>query len=381
MTQSYPSSAAGALSGPITNVPLLPIPAKRAPTVRDINYAIGQQWVYVAGNEIFFLSSVVGNTANWVQLEGGGGGGAFNITGPTGTITTTAGPLTINSGTGTLGISTDAAATTVDLGTGAGVKTVFVGSATGASATTINSGTAGLLLESANGPALVTSGTNTLGIGSNTGQSGTISIGGGTGAPTVNIGTGATANVVAIGNLIGNTVVDLSTGTGGLQIVANGNSNFTTVAGSMNIGAQNQQTGTITIGSNVGNSTVIINSGASQIEIGATNAQTNAITIGGGTGAPSVYVGTGVTTNAVYVGTLNGASATSIQAGTAGIALLAPLVRLNALVNIYAGAGAPNNALALEVGDMYINTTAASAVTRLYIATAANTWTNVTCAA
>lgn len=381
MTQSYPSSAAGALSGPITNVPLLPIQAKRAPTVRDINYAIGQQWVYVAGNEIFFLSSVVGNTANWVQLEGGGGGGAFNITGPTGTITTTAGPLTINSGTGTLGISTDAAATTVDLGTGAGVKTVFVGSATGASATTINSGTAGLLLESANGPALVTSGTNTLGIGSNTGQSGTISIGGGTGAPTVNIGTGATANVVAIGNLIGNTVVDLSTGTGGLQIVANGNSNFTTVAGSMNIGAQNQQTGTITIGSNVGNSAVNINSGASQIAIGATNAQTNAITIGGGTGAPSVYVGAGVTTNAVYVGTLNGASATSIQAGTAGIALLAPLVRLNALVNIYAGAGAPNNALALEVGDMYINTTAASAVTRLYIATAANTWTNVTCAA
>ena len=50
-------------------------------------------------------------------------------------------------------------------------------------------------------------------------------------------------------------------------------------------------------------------------------------------------------------------------------------------VFIYSGAGAPANGLALHVGDMYINTTAASATTRLYIATAASTWTNVTCAA
>ena len=50
-------------------------------------------------------------------------------------------------------------------------------------------------------------------------------------------------------------------------------------------------------------------------------------------------------------------------------------------IKIMSGAGAPAAGLAAEVGDMYINTTAASAVTRLYIATAASTWTNVTCAA
>jgi hypothetical protein len=50
-------------------------------------------------------------------------------------------------------------------------------------------------------------------------------------------------------------------------------------------------------------------------------------------------------------------------------------------VKVMSGAGAPANALAAAVGDMYINTTAASAVTRIYVATAANTWTNVTCAA
>lgn len=59
----------------------------------------------------------------------------------------------------------------------------------------------------------------------------------------------------------------------------------------------------------------------------------------------------------------------------------APFVALPGPVYIYTGAGAPGNGLALHVGDMYINTTAASAVTRLYIATAASTWTNVTCAA
>jgi len=50
-------------------------------------------------------------------------------------------------------------------------------------------------------------------------------------------------------------------------------------------------------------------------------------------------------------------------------------------VFIYSGAGAPSNGLALHAGDMYIRTDPAGATSRLYIATAASTWTNVTCAA
>lgn len=50
-------------------------------------------------------------------------------------------------------------------------------------------------------------------------------------------------------------------------------------------------------------------------------------------------------------------------------------------VDIKSGAGAPATGLALHVGDMYINTTAATAATRIYVATAVGAWTNVTCAA
>lgn len=50
-------------------------------------------------------------------------------------------------------------------------------------------------------------------------------------------------------------------------------------------------------------------------------------------------------------------------------------------IAVLTGAGAPDAAAAVSIGDIYINTTAASAVTRLYIATAVGTWTNITCAA
>ena len=48
---------------------------------------------------------------------------------------------------------------------------------------------------------------------------------------------------------------------------------------------------------------------------------------------------------------------------------------------ILVGAGAPSNGLALATGDLYINTTAASTTTRLYIATGAGAWTHFTAAA
>lgn len=50
-------------------------------------------------------------------------------------------------------------------------------------------------------------------------------------------------------------------------------------------------------------------------------------------------------------------------------------------INMVTGAGAPDNGLAVNVGDIYINTTAATAETRMYIATGAGAWTNFTCAA
>ena len=87
-------------------------------------------------------------------------------------------------------------------------------------------------------------------------------------------------------------------------------------------------------------------------------------------------------------GAVTSANAVTVTAGnitaTDGNVVLstaATYLSLPGPVNIQTGAGVPSNGLAVNVGDMYINTTAASATTRLYIATAASTWTNVTCAA
>jgi hypothetical protein len=55
-------------------------------------------------------------------------------------ITSTGGAITINSGVGALGISTDASATAVSIANGAAVKTVILGSTNTTSTTTINSG-------------------------------------------------------------------------------------------------------------------------------------------------------------------------------------------------------------------------------------------------
>lgn len=50
-------------------------------------------------------------------------------------------------------------------------------------------------------------------------------------------------------------------------------------------------------------------------------------------------------------------------------------------MRITSGAGVPANGLALVIGDIYIRTNPAGAASRIYIATAVGTWTNVTCAA
>jgi hypothetical protein len=63
-----------------------------------------------------------------------------------------------------------------------------------------------------------------------------------------------------------------------------------------------------------------------------------------------------------------------ISTATKGITLPGPTRIIN-------GAGVPANALAVNVGDIYINTTAANIAQRIYIATGAGAWTNIVCAA
>ena len=56
-------------------------------------------------------------------------------------------------------------------------------------------------------------------------------------------------------------------------------------------------------------------------------------------------------------------------------------LNLGGPIQVITGAGTPAGGLALHVGDLYINRTAATITTRLFIATAVGTWTNVVCAA
>ena len=75
----------------------------------------------------------IGNVTGATQLVINAGSAASSLT-------TVGGAFTLNTGAGALGLSTDAAITTVSIGTGAAAKTVSLGSTNTTSTTTINSG-------------------------------------------------------------------------------------------------------------------------------------------------------------------------------------------------------------------------------------------------
>ncbi len=220
-----------------------------------------------------------------------------------------------------------------------------------------------------------------------------------------------------LGNTTGATSISSLVGTGGYSVDGVATSNYTfgasTTTGTFNFGGTGANTGTATLFGGTGAQTVNLaasGTGAKTISIGATGS-VDVISIGSTTGASSLALksgSAGVTIAGATVVTGALSSTTTVTAGTAlvattsvtaGTTVTATLGNITATngdvvlstatnkitlpgpVNIMSGAGAPANGLAVNVGDMYINTTAASAVTRLYIATAASTWTNVTCAA
>ncbi len=112
------------LNQPLTIMAPMPIVGRRAPTVNDINYQIGQEWVFPASNAVYFLTSVVSNSASWT-LSSSGGAGVFS------SLTVTPGPISL---TGTTSINTSGAAAT-SIGTG-GTGAVNIGNTTGNTAVT-----------------------------------------------------------------------------------------------------------------------------------------------------------------------------------------------------------------------------------------------------
>lgn len=318
MAQYRAKVAYGLSDALITEAPY-PVQALRSPTPGDVGYVLGTLWINKVASSAYILVSIVANQANWLLLEGSGSAGVFT------TLT--------SSGNTTLATS--------------GVTVNTFGTINGATSVAIRAGTGGLTLDGAAatnisiGASLVA---GAISIGGSGLQTGGISIGIGTGAQVITIG-GSGANTIHLGD--GQAGGSVSIGED-------------MVAGSINIGGA-AQTGAIFIGAGTA---------------------TQTISIGNAGGSPKVIlIGTGATNNAVTVGTTNSSASTVVQAGTGGIYLNAPFTELPGPIYLYTGAGTPSNALALHAGDLYINTTPTGATDRMFIATAASTWTNVSCAA
>ena len=100
--------------------------------------------------------------------------------------------------------------------------------------------------------------------------------------------------------------------------------------------------------------------------------------------ADSTDIGTGGT-GSVSIGNITGGTSftgqVDISTGNLQFNTAATGIDLPGPVTIRSGAGAPAGGLAVNIGDVYINTTAATAATRIYVATAVGVWTNLTAAA
>lgn len=175
------------------------------------------------------------------------------------------------------------------------------------------------------------------------------------GAGVTTIGTGGTG-AVSIGNATGNTSITGSLTTSAALTVSAGG--LTVTAGGLSA------VGTTTINGAGAANTVIGTGGTGAVFIGNSTGNTSVTGTLTSTDDITVTAGDFIASNGNVV----------ISTPTRGLTLPGP-------VNIITGAGAPANGLALHVGDIYINTTAASAATRIYVATGVGAWTNVTCAA
>lgn len=221
-----------------------------------------------------------------------------------------------------------------------------------------------------------------LGIGGGAGEFSDLTITG-----DADIGTAA-GSAIVIGNDQGATSVTLNSGTGDINLATN-------TGGDINISADDvlfvggtlvniSSTPTISFATDTGAATVNVATGGTGVKTVniATGAAANVTTIGTTTAASTLTLktptGAPVTSANGLTATVGNLTATN---GNVVLSTAATYVQLPGPVKIMTGAGVPSNGLAVNVGDMYINTTAATLTTRIYIATGAGAWTNIVCAA
>ncbi len=157
-----------------------------------------------------------------------------NITATGGNASFGGGTFTVATGVNAINISADASATSVNIASGAAVKTLVLGSTTGASISTLQSGSGGISINSNGGALAILSGV------------GAMSISADAAATTLNIGTGGAAKTVTLGSSNTTSTTNIQAGSGGINIdgvtLINDSVNSNT---SINTGTS---TGTVTIG-------------------------------------------------------------------------------------------------------------------------------------
>lgn len=165
------------LSQALINQAPRPIQAKRAPTTGDVGYLPGTLWCNLVTSNVYVLAKVASAVATWLLIEASGGAGVFS------SLTVTPGPISL---TGTTSINTSGAAVTT-IGTG-GTGAVNIGNATGNTAVTGNITATGAV----GGATLVITGTGQIG--------------------------GAAGSTVTLGNVNTTTLVDISAGSGNINL-------------------------------------------------------------------------------------------------------------------------------------------------------------------
>lgn len=252
-------------------------------------------------------------SADAININASDAAGGIDIdAGTNGVITTIVnGPFTLATGTGNVGLGSDAADHDISIGSTVGTSTFLAQSGTGSMTYTAG----GIFDVNAAGAVTIDS------------SGGTISIGNDAVAQNMNFGTGAAARVITIGNITDATGLNFNAGTGGIDFVSTGASPITVTSGS-----------TVTIGTagliqvrssggaiNIGDDDIdqVINLGTDgerTVTVGSENGAA-ATDIQTGTGA--LTLGAGATDHTTTIGSTTVVSATTLQAGTGALTLTA----------------------------------------------------------
>lgn len=289
------------LSEPLPVVSPAPIVAKRAPTTSDFA-PIGQLWVEpvnssgVAQNLAWILTSIISNSATWIQLESSGGPGVFS------SLVVNPGPTslsTVGNGAVTIGNSANTQAITLV----AGVGNLAINGAGHIISIANDAAANSLILGSlTNGATTLIEGGNGTGVGSaaitfNTATTGDIQIGSVAHTGAIYLGVSTAGDTINIGNAIntGAQVINIASG------ASAANSTVNIMSGTATAGTQtlNLASGAFAHAINIGTGAAVVNT----IAIGGTGA--NVITIGNTQTAGSISLGANMVSGTINIGSAN----------------------------------------------------------------------------